>query len=157
MIWKAVLAVAVVAALAGAAIFRPPRATPAFSYRGLAFSDLGPAAERTEPVAPSAALGAHKRARPSLSSRAKSRDRQHRAHQRRSRHYDNAPLHLVDLNHADAATIARIPGVGDWLARRIVDYRAVVGPFESLDDLDDLDGISATRLGSLGRYAVVRN
>jgi len=62
----------------------------------------------------------------------------------------------IDLNRADASAIARIPGVGEWLAHRIVDYRAVVGPFESLDDLSDLDGISANRLASLGRYVVVR-
>jgi DNA uptake protein ComE-like DNA-binding protein len=138
MIRKAALAVAVVAALAAAAIFRPPRATPALSY-----ASAGPLAVAMAPV-------------PRLSPRAKSRGRAHRAHQRRSRRHDNVPLRTIDLNRADAATIARIPGVGEWLAQRIVDYRAVVGPFESLDDLSDLDGISATRLASLGRYAVVR-
>jgi DNA uptake protein ComE-like DNA-binding protein len=136
MIRKAALAVAVVAALAAAAIFRPPRAAPALSYTGQ------PAAWPGECVVP----GCHPER--SERKRAKSKDRAHRAHQRRSRRHD--------LNHADAATIARIPGVGEWLAQRIVDYRAMVGPFESLDDLSDLDGISATRLASLGRYAVVR-
>jgi DNA uptake protein ComE-like DNA-binding protein len=140
MIRKAALAVAVVAGIAAAAIFRPPRATPALSFA------------TAVPVAAEVA-GPEKR-RPALSSRAKGRG--HRAHQRRSRRHDTVPLRTIDLNHADAATIARIPGVGEWLAQRIVDYRAVVGPFESLDDLSDLDGISATRLASLGRYVVVR-
>jgi hypothetical protein len=144
MIRKAALAVAVVAALAAAAIFRPPRAAPALSYTGQ------PAAWPGECVVP----GCHPER--SERKRAKSKDRAHRAHQRRSRRHDNVPLRTIDLNHADAATIARIPGVGEWLAQRIVDYRAMVGPFESLDDLSDLDGISATRLASLGRYAVVR-
>jgi competence protein ComEA len=132
MIRKAALAVAVVAALAAAAIFRPPRASPALSY-------AGPAGN----AAPTRAV-------------AQAKGRRHRAHQRRSRHHDNAPLRPIDLNRADAATIARIPGVGEWLAHRIVDYRGLVGPFESLDDLSDLDGISANRLASLGRYVVVR-
>ena len=90
------------------------------------------------------------------SSRAKSRDGPHRAHQRRSRRHDKVPLHRIDINDADAATIARIPGVGDYLAQRIVEYRGLVGPFETLDDLSDLDGISETRLASLARYAFVR-
>lgn len=129
MIRKAALAVAVVGVLATAAIVRPPRAEPALSFAT---------------------------ASPIESAPPRSRGSAHRKHQRRSRHHNNAPLHPIDLNHADAATIARIPGVGDYLAERIVEYRGLVGPFETLDDLNDLDGISATRLASLGRYVVVR-
>jgi DNA uptake protein ComE-like DNA-binding protein len=134
MIRKTALAVAVVAVLAAATIVRPPRAAPALSF----------------------ATAAPVESAPPLSSRAMSRGSKHRAHQRRSRHHDNVPRHRIDLNRADAATIARIPGVGDYLAQRIVEYRGLVGPFETLDDLSDLDGISATRLASLGRYVVVR-
>ncbi|MGA3038032.1 MAG: helix-hairpin-helix domain-containing protein [Vulcanimicrobiaceae bacterium] len=136
MIAKTALAVAVVAILATAAIVRPPRAAPALSF---ATAVAAVEAERAKPVP-----------------RRVSRDSRYRKHQRRSRHHDNVPLHRIDLNRADAGTIARIPGVGDWLAWRIVAYRGLVGPFETLDDLSDLDGISATRLASLGRYVVVR-
>lgn len=147
MIAKIGLAVAIVAGLATAAIVRPPRAEPALSFATaapLAVEDgSGCSTPRCHPE-----RGERKRA--------KSKDRHNRAHQRRSRRHDNVPLHRIDLNRADAGTIARIPGVGDWLARRIVAYRGLVGPFETLDDLSDLDGISATRLASLGRYVVVR-
>ena len=60
------------------------------------------------------------------------------------------------MNRADAATLARVPGITPDLARRIVAYRALVGPFATLDDLGDLDGLSEGRLISLGRYLVVR-
>jgi hypothetical protein len=146
MIRKAALAVAVVAVLATAAIVRPPRAEPALSF--------APAVAEVEERSACAVPGCHPER--SERKRAKSKDRLHRAHQRRSRHHDNVPLHGIDLNRADAATLARIPGVGDYLAQRIVAYRGLVGPFETLDDLSDLDGISATRLASLGRYVVVR-
>jgi len=148
MIRKAALAVAVVAVLATATLVRPPRAAPALS-----FATASPVAEADEGLAcrvPHCHPERRSRQRP------ESRGSAHRQHQRRSRHHDNVPLHRIDLNRADAATIARIPGVGDYLAQRIVQYRGLVGPFESLDDLNDLDGISATRLASLGRYVVVR-
>ncbi len=145
MIQKAALAVAIVAVLAAAAIVRPPRAEPALSFATAAAQVEG-----------SACGGPRCHPERSERKRAKSKDREKRAHQRRSRHHDNLPLHRIDLNHADAATLARIPGVGDYLAQRIVQYRGLVGPFETLDDLNDLDGISATRLASLGRYVVVR-
>ncbi|HTX02490.1 MAG TPA: helix-hairpin-helix domain-containing protein [Candidatus Acidoferrales bacterium] len=152
MIRKALLVVAVGAILVTAAIVRPPRAAPALSFAPAA--QLSQAGETR--VGDRGCRGPECHPERSERKRAKSKDRRHRAHQRRSRHRDNVPLHPVDLNRADAATLARIPGVGEWLAQRIVEYRGLVGPFETLDDLSDLDGISATRLASLGRYVVVR-
>lgn len=124
---KLALALALVAALAGAATVRPPRATP-LVIPSAGASDA-PVRERRRPL------------------RSKS-------HKRRPRHA--ARIQAVDLNAATASELARIPGVNAWLAERIVEYRALVGPFESLDDLSDLDGISPSRLASLGRYVVVR-
>ena len=126
-----VLALALVAVLAAAAVIRPPRAGPAFTG-----------------VAPDVI--------PSVATRsvAKSRDRRHRRRPRQSHSRQLTPP--IDLNRATPSELARIPGVNDWLAQRIVDFRALVGPFESLDDLSDLDGMSAGRLASLGRYVVVR-
>src|SRR5580658_9097501 len=109
MIAKAALAVAVVAILATAAIVRPPRAEPALSFATAVAAVEEGSACGTSPCHP------ERRSR----KRPESRGSGHGAHQRRSRHHDNVPLHRIDLNSADAGTIARIPGVGDWLARRI--------------------------------------
>ncbi len=48
----------------------------------------------------------------------------------------------VELNHVDAAALERLPGIGPVLARRIVDARAVGGPFADFAALRDrVDGI----------------
>lgn len=48
----------------------------------------------------------------------------------------------VDLNNADAETIAReLNGVGTARAQAIVDYRNEFGAFESMDDLLNVTGI----------------
>jgi DNA uptake protein ComE-like DNA-binding protein len=50
---------------------------------------------------------------------------------------------LVDFNHASAAALANVPGVGAALARRIVETRAQIGGFSSVEELSeelDLDG-----------------
>lgn len=146
MIRKAAIAVAVLAAIATAALVPPPRAAPALSFATTA----EPAQSRSACRLPGCRPKRGSRKRP------KARDGLHRLHQRRSRRQGDVVLRPIDLNRAGVAALARIPGVGVYLAERIVAYRGLVGPFASLDDLSDLDGISETRLASLGRYVVVR-
>jgi DNA uptake protein ComE-like DNA-binding protein len=61
---------------------------------------------------------------------------------------------LVDLNSAPAAVIARLPGVGAPLAKRIVKAREEVNGFASLDDLGQLLDLDAPAVDRL-RDAVV--
>ena len=56
---------------------------------------------------------------------------------------------LVDINRADADEIASLPGVGDILAERIVDYRMQNGPFRSADDLLKVAGIGEGKFADL--------
>ena len=42
---------------------------------------------------------------------------------------------LVDVNHAPASALTRLPGVGDELARRIIEKRDQAGGFSSVEDL----------------------
>ena len=47
----------------------------------------------------------------------------------------------VDLNHAAWPELAQIPGLGEALSRRIVDYRAAHGPFRDLTQVQEVRGI----------------
>lgn len=49
---------------------------------------------------------------------------------------------LVNINSATAAELNELPGIGDVLAARIIEYRDENGPFESIDELAQVDGIS---------------
>jgi competence protein ComEA len=65
---------------------------------------------------------------------------------------DAAPgddVRSVDLNSADAATLAELPGIGPTLAERIVEFRTLNGPFASVDGLADVAGITPQRLDAL--------
>jgi competence protein ComEA len=79
---------------------------------------------------------------------------------RRHGHHARAQLRLpaapVDVNHADAATLATVPGIGAGLAERIVAFRAANGPFTSPDELLDVAGITDRRLETLLPYVVAR-
>ena len=62
----------------------------------------------------------------------------------------------VDLNSASAVELARVPGLGQTLAERIVAYRAQNGPFASLDELADVSGFTPRRIDTLAQYLVLR-
>jgi competence protein ComEA len=50
----------------------------------------------------------------------------------------------VDINRADAATIAKeLEGIGPSRAKAIVEYREKNGPYKSADDLSKIKGIGA--------------
>lgn len=66
------------------------------------------------------------------------------------------PAGVIDINTADAQTLATIPGVGDGLAERIVAFRSANGAFASVDELLDVSGITDRRLEALLPYVVAR-
>jgi competence protein ComEA len=58
-----------------------------------------------------------------------------------------APLGKVDLNSADAETLAReLNGIGEAKARAIVEYRDAKGPFTAVDELLEVKGIGSATL-----------
>ena len=50
---------------------------------------------------------------------------------------------IIDINTADAATLAALDGVGEVKAQAIIAYRNEHGPFKSLEDLANVTGIGA--------------
>jgi len=59
---------------------------------------------------------------------------------------------LVDLNMAHWAELAQLPGIGEGLARRIVESRQREGPFTDHDDLRRVRGIGPKTLEQLKPY-----
>lgn len=65
---------------------------------------------------------------------------------------DVSPL---DLNAASAEELAGLPGIGEVLAGRIVEYRREHGPFGTVEDLARVSGIGEKKLTELeGRITV---
>lgn len=55
----------------------------------------------------------------------------------------------VNINTASAAQLQQLPGIGESLSQRIVDYREANGSFASVYDLAKVSGIGDTRLASI--------
>jgi competence ComEA-like helix-hairpin-helix protein len=61
----------------------------------------------------------------------------------------------IDLNRANGAELALLPGVGDRLADRIIDDRQRNGPFASVDDLQRVPGMGPAIIERLRPHVVV--
>jgi competence protein ComEA len=67
----------------------------------------------------------------------------------------SAPGALLDLNTATTAQLDALPGVGQVLADRIVEFRTAHGSFRSVDQLREVDGIGETRFQRLKALVTV--
>lgn len=61
----------------------------------------------------------------------------------------------LNINEASVQELSILPGIGEVLAERIVEYRTAYGPFQSLEELCGVDGIGEKRLEELRDYATV--
>jgi competence protein ComEA len=77
-----------------------------------------------------------------------------RAYETRTRRHRATPPPdgSVDVNTADAAELAAVPGIGRAVASRIVELREREGSFASLDELLDVAGMTQSRLERARSY-----
>jgi competence protein ComEA len=62
---------------------------------------------------------------------------------------------IVNINSSDQATLETIPGIGPVTAMAILEYRASVGSFGSVDELIDVTGIGPATLEAIRPYVSV--
>ena len=58
----------------------------------------------------------------------------------------------IHLNSASAVELTEIKGVGDVLARRIIEYRQAHGQFKSLEELANIKGVGDKKLKKITPY-----
>ena len=56
---------------------------------------------------------------------------------------------LININTATASQLDTLPGIGEVLAQRIIDYRTEYGPFRTVGDLMDVSGIGEKKLEAI--------
>ena len=63
---------------------------------------------------------------------------------------------IININTADAATLATLPGIGPVIAQRVVDYRLQNGPFARVEDITQVKGIGDAILAKVRDLITVR-
>ena len=58
----------------------------------------------------------------------------------------------LNVNTATAESLERIPGIGETLAQRIVDYRTENGSFSSPEELVNVKGIGPKTIEKISQY-----
>jgi len=61
----------------------------------------------------------------------------------------------IDINTATAEQFDLLPGIGEELAQRIVDYRETHGNFKSIDELMNVSGIGEKKFANIKDFIKV--
>jgi competence protein ComEA len=64
-------------------------------------------------------------------------------------------LQKIDINRAETWLLEALPGIGEVLAQRIVDYRSENGPFRRIEDLLKVSGIGTAKFEQIKDYITV--
>ena len=68
------------------------------------------------------------------------------------------PGDTVNINTATIEELCLIPGVGDTIAQRIIDWRAENGSFASIDEfVDAIDGIGENNIEDMRMYLTLED
>lgn len=62
---------------------------------------------------------------------------------------------LIDINHADAAALDGITGIGPATAQAIIEYRTSHGGFKAIDEIDEVKGIGPSLFAQIKDHITV--
>lgn len=62
---------------------------------------------------------------------------------------------LVNINKASLTELITIPGIGEALGSRIIEYRTTVGSFKTIEDIKNVSGIGDAKFNTMKKYITV--
>jgi competence protein ComEA len=69
--------------------------------------------------------------------------------------YVSQDIGKIDLNQADKGMLIDVPGIGEKLAQRIIDYRQQYGKFRNIIELNNIKGIARSKYEAIKHYFTV--
>lgn len=63
----------------------------------------------------------------------------------------------IDINTANQAQLQLLPGIGETIAKNIIEYREKNGPFVAIIELMNVDGIGKARLNEILDWIYISN
>lgn len=67
----------------------------------------------------------------------------------------NSDIVKININTATIEELTVLPGIGDTLATRILEYRKENGPFKNIYELQNVKGIGEKRIEELSKYITI--
>ena len=68
----------------------------------------------------------------------------------------DAPVKRININEASAGELSGLPGVGEKIAERIIEYRIKNGNFRSVDDLQHIKGIGKKMFAKIKPFVEIQ-
>lgn len=69
---------------------------------------------------------------------------------------ESSPSFPININRASSVDLTTLPGIGDVLASRIVEYRRTKGLFTSIEDIMNVSGVGEAKFEAIKDYITVR-
>ena len=63
---------------------------------------------------------------------------------------------VININSANESELQKIPGIGQAIASKIVDYRKENGKFDKIEDIQKVSGIGESKYNSIKKYICVK-